>query len=108
MHGRTDLAWSDDRQPGAHSKLPPVGNTVDVEKATYDNSIGAPFLQAYWKDPDADSAQRAFYSVRVLEILTPSWLSYDHAAFGIEVPEGKVKFQQERAYTLPIWYTPKG
>jgi hypothetical protein len=24
-----------------------------------------------------------------------------------EVPEGKAKFQQERAYTSPIWYTPK-
>jgi hypothetical protein len=103
-----DVAWSDDRQPGADGKLAPVGNTVDVEKATYDNSIGAPFLQAYWKDPDFDPSQRAFYYVRVLEIPTPSWLSYDHVAFGVDVPEGKAKSQQERAYTSPIWYTPAG
>ncbi|MDX1402216.1 MAG: DUF3604 domain-containing protein, partial [Kiloniellales bacterium] len=103
-----DVAWSDDRQPSADGKLPAVGNTVNIEEATYDNSIGAPFLQAYWKDPDFDPAERAFYYVRVLEIPTPSWLSYDHVAFGVEVPKGKAKFQQERAYTSPIWYTPKG
>ncbi|MGI9436071.1 MAG: DUF3604 domain-containing protein [Geminicoccaceae bacterium] len=28
-----DVAWSDDREPGADGKLPPVGNTVDLEAA---------------------------------------------------------------------------
>ena len=32
----------------------PVGNTVDVAEATYKNSIGAPLLTGYWKDPDFD------------------------------------------------------
>jgi len=103
-----DVAWSDDRQPGPDGRLPPVGNTVNIENATYTNDIGAPFLEAFWKDPDFDPGERAFYYVRVLEIPTPSWLSYDHAAFGVEVPEGKARFQQERAYTSPIWYTPAG
>jgi len=49
-----DVAWSDDRKPGSDGKLPPVGNTVNIQEATYDNSIGAPFLQAYWKDADFD------------------------------------------------------
>lgn len=103
-----DVAWSGERQPGADGKLPPVGNTVDIEKAEYSNSIGEPFLQAFWKDPDFDPAQRAFYYVRVLEIPTPSWLTYDSAFFGVEIPEGKRKTQQERAYTSPIWYSPQG
>ena len=36
-----DVVWSGDRQPGADGKLPPVGNTVDVENATWANTIAA-------------------------------------------------------------------
>ena len=103
-----DVAWSGDRTPGADGKLPPVGNTVDLAEPSYTNEIGAPFLEAFWQDPDFDPAQRAFYYVRVLEIPTPSWLAYDSAVFGVEIPEGKTAIQQERAYTSPIWYTPPG
>ncbi|MFV0475295.1 MAG: DUF3604 domain-containing protein [Pikeienuella sp.] len=101
-----DVVWSGDRKAGADGKLPPVGNTVDTGTATYTNDIGAPLLDAWWEDPDFDPAERAFYYVRVLEIPTPSWMTYDSVVFGVEVPEGKRKFQQERAYTSPIWYTP--
>ena len=83
-----------------------VGNTVDVATATYTNAIGDPFLEAFWEDPDFDPAQRAFYYVRVLEIPTPRWTTYDAAFFGIPLPEGIEPTHQERAYTSPIWYTP--
>jgi len=83
-----------------------VGNTVDIEKATFTNDIGEPLLMAYWQDPDFDPQQRAFYYVRVLEIPTPRWTTYDAVHFGIERPEGVPATQQERAYTSPIWYTP--
>lgn len=101
-----DVAWSGDREPGDDGRLPAVGNSVDIENASYTNDIGAPFLQAFWQDPEFDPAQRAFYYVRVLEIPTPSWLTYDAAFFDVEIPEGKRATQQERAYTSPIWYTP--
>ncbi|MEQ6889021.1 DUF3604 domain-containing protein [Halomonas sp. CS7] len=101
-----DVAWSGERTPDADGRLPAVGNSVDIESATYTNDIGAPLLQAYWVDPDFDPAQRAFYYVRVLEIPTPSWLTYDAAFFDVAIPEGKRAVQQERAYTSPIWYTP--
>lgn len=101
-----DVAWSDDRQPLANGRLPEVGNTVDVETATYTNSIGAPYLDTFWKDPEFDPDLRAFYYVRVLEIPTPRWTTYDAVAFGIDRPKDLEPFQQERAYSSPIWYTP--
>ena len=36
-----DVVWSGDREPGADGKLPPVGNTVDLEAANWTNTIGA-------------------------------------------------------------------
>jgi hypothetical protein len=103
-----DVAWSGDRKPDADGKLPKVGSTVDVDEASYSNSIGAAGLQAFWRDPDFDPAQRAFYYVRVLEIPTPNWTTYDAKFFGVDRPKGIEPTQQERAYTSPIWYTPKG
>lgn len=101
-----DVAWSGNRKPGPDGKLPPVGNTVNVKEATYSNAIGAPYLQAYWKDPAFDPKQRAFYYVRVIEIPTPRWTTYDAKFFGTKLPDGAPTAIQERAYTSPIWYTP--
>ena len=84
----------------------PVGNTVDIKTATYTNSIGEALMLAYWQDPAFDSKQRAFYYVRVLEIPTPRWSTYDAAFFGVELPKDVPPTHQERAYTSPIWYTP--
>jgi hypothetical protein len=86
--------------------VPPVGTTVNVADASYTNAIGAPFLQAFWTDDDFDPAQRAFYYVRVMEIPTPRWTTYDAKVFGVKIPEGAPVDVQERAYTSPIWYTP--
>jgi len=102
-----NVAWSDGREPDADGKLPPVGNTVDVAAASFTNSIGEPMFFVHWTDPDFDPGQRAFYYVRVLEIPTPRWTTYDAKFFGIDLPEGVPATIQERAYTSPIWYTPK-
>jgi hypothetical protein len=103
-----DVVWSDDRKPGADGKLPPVGNTVDKKSATFSNTIGESELGTVWTDPDFDPGQKAFYYARVLEIPTPRWSTYDAFRFGVDIPEGAPVSQQERAYTSPIWYTPKG
>ena len=101
-----DVAWGGDREPGADGKLPPVGNSVNVENATWTNTIGAPELITVWTDPDFDPKLRAFYYLRVLEIPTPRWTAYDAKYFGLQLPPEIPMTHQERAYTSPIWYTP--
>jgi hypothetical protein len=125
-----DVAWSDDRKPAGPKgealemlitdgqriqrvtrtvpagKLPPVGNTVDIKNASYTNTIGDNELSAIWTDPDFDETQHAVYYVRVLEIPTPRWSTYDAKAAGVEPLDLVPATIQERAWASPIWYTP--
>lgn len=101
-----DVVWSDDRKPRRNGKLPPVGNTVNVEKATWLNSIGEPELIAVWQDPDFNSQESAFYYARVIEIPTPRWTAYEAKRYRVKMDNKVPMTTQERAYTSPIWYTP--
>jgi hypothetical protein len=107
LHERIyDIAVSDGRTIGDDGRCrEPVGTTVDISKATYDNSIGAGALAAYWTDPDFDPDEDAFYYVRVIEIPTPRWTTYDAAFFDVPLPEVVPPTVQDRAYTSPIWYS---
>ncbi len=102
-----DVAWSDGRKPGKDGKLPAVGNTVDVANATWTNTIGDAELITVWSDPDFDASEKAFYYARVIEIPTPRWTAYEAKRFNIKMPKKVSMTTQERAYTSPIWYTPK-
>jgi hypothetical protein len=101
-----DVVWGGDRKPDAAGKLPSVGSTVDLENATWTNTIGAPESITVWKDPDFDPTLRAFYYARVIEIPTPRWTAYDAKRFGVKPLPGTRMTVTERAYTSPIWYTP--
>ena len=102
-----DVAVSDGRKIGRDGRCKtPVRSTVDVDNASYTNSIGDALLMAHWKDPEFDPKQRAFYYVRVIEIPTPRWTAYDAKRFGITMPKEVTMTVQDRAYTSPIWYTP--
>ena len=101
-----DIAWSGDREPGEDGTIPAVGNTVDLETATYTNDIGAPELRVSWTDPEFDPSQRAFYYARVLEIPTPRWSTIDAVALGRPLNDSLPATLQERAWTSPIWYAP--
>jgi len=98
-----DVVWSGDRTPDPRTgTLPPVGNTVDIARATWTNSIGAAELNTLWVDPEFDPASPAFYYVRVLEIPTPRWSTYDAERLKVIAPAPQTI--QERAYSSPIWY----
>lgn len=104
-----DVAVSDGREIGPDGRArEPVGSTVDVASATFTNTIGAPLLAGFWRDPDFDPSERAFYYVRVLEIPTPRWTTYDAARFGVPLPTEVPPTVQDRAYSSPVWYTPAG
>ena len=100
-----DVAWSGDRHKDPKTgKVPAVGNTVDVKNASYANTIGAVELKGKWRDPAFDPKAPAAYYVRVLEIPTPRWSTYDAKMTGKPIPEGLPAAVQQRAYTSPIWY----
>lgn len=109
MHEKVfDVVWSDAaKRKIANGKLSPVGDTVDLKTASYKNTIGAPELRSVWADPEFDPKVRAFYYLRVLEIPTPRWPVYDAVRYGAKLPANARLKDQERAYTSPIWYTPK-
>ncbi|MDG1215078.1 MAG: DUF3604 domain-containing protein [Luminiphilus sp.] len=106
-----NVVWSnaDVRALDAQGNLASVGSTVNEMEATYSNSIGADALRGFWQDPDFDPAQKAFYYARVMEIPTPRWLAYDRKNYDLydEMPEDVRYSSQERAYSSPIWYSPR-
>ena len=103
-----EVALSDGRRSDGQGNVATVGNTVNLNDATYSNSIGDAELAVVWTDVDFDRVEPAFYYVRVLEIPTPRWTAYDAAFYGLneDIPETIPMVTQERAYTSPIWYTP--
>jgi hypothetical protein len=102
-----DVAWAGDRKPEKWSgRVPAIQSTVDLEKATYTNSVGASELKTVWRDPDFDPAVHAFYYARVLEIPTPRWTLIQAVKAGIPPPDVVPLTGQERAWSSPIWYSP--
>jgi hypothetical protein len=102
-----DVAWSGDRIPDKWTRrVPAIQSTVDMEKATYTNSVGSTELKAVWTDPEFNASLHAFYYVRVLEIPTPRWTLIQAVKSGLPPPDVVPLTGQERAWTSPIWYTP--
>ncbi|MCB1690610.1 MAG: DUF3604 domain-containing protein [Halioglobus sp.] len=99
-----DVLWSPDQtmQAGQLAPLP-----SSVKGASYRNDRGAVQLAGIWQDPQFNPANPAFYYLRVLEIPTPRWTAYDIERFGVTAPKGTKQEHIERAYSSPIWYTPR-
>ena len=103
-----DVVASGDRPRNLATGLfEPVKDTTDLATASYSNAEGAAQLEGVWRDPDFDAQQAAFYYVRVLEIPTPRWTSFDAVRFEENRVAGDTGKLQERAYTSAVWYYPK-
>jgi hypothetical protein len=102
-----DVVWSGDRKPDKWTGVvPPIESTVDIDNATYTNTVGSTELKTVWTDPEFDPSVYAFYYARVLEIPTPRWTTIQAKKLGIAPPDVVAATIQERAWTSPIWYTP--
>jgi hypothetical protein len=103
-----NVAWSNPelRSMDASGDVADIPSTVDESRATYNHRYGAPELTALWQDPTFNAEQKAFYYVRVLEVPSPRWTSYDAAKFDVEMAPYVKKTTQDRAYSSPIWYEP--
>ncbi len=102
-----DVVWSGDRKADKWTgRVPAIQSTVDLEKATYTNTVGSVELKTVWTDPEFDASLHAFYYSRVLEIPTPRWTLIQAVKAGVPPSDVVPLTGQERAWTSPIWYTP--
>jgi Protein of unknown function (DUF3604) len=102
-----DVVWAGKREPDpVTGKVPAIGSTVNIQEATYENTIGAVELKAVWSDPEFDPGLNAFYYPRALEIPTPRWTTIQAKNLGINPPDIVSATVQERAWASPIWYAP--
>lgn len=106
QHKIFNIALSDERKPGSDGTIPPVGNTVNIKDASYTNTVGDTELSTVWTDNEFNPKQPAMYYVRVLQIPTPRWSTYDAVRTGMKIPDDLPASIQERAWSSPIWYTP--
>lgn len=101
------MAWAGNRTPDQYTgNIPAIGSTVNIEEASYTNTIGSVELKGEWTDPEFDPSLDAFYYARVLEIPTPRWTTIQARDLGIAPPDNVAPTVQERAWSSPIWYAP--
>lgn len=104
-----DVACSDGgRVDPATNRCPDNGARVDISDCSITSGVGDPELKTAWTDPDFDPAVRAFYYVRVLENPTCRWSTWDALRAGVAPRSDLQATIQERAWSTPIWYIPKG
>ena len=98
-----DVAASNGRSPDANWRVALLPSTVDADDASYDRMSGADRLSVNWTDPTFREGELAFYYVRVVQVPTPRWSTFDRMRFGVELPEGTPVDVRDRAYSSPIW-----
>ncbi len=83
------------------------GAKVDLADCSISKDKGAPELATTWRDPSFRADQSAFYYVRVLENPVCRYTQRDAIRSGLALPAGVPATIQERAWSSPVWYSPK-
>jgi hypothetical protein len=103
-----DVVWAGDRKSDKWTgRVPAVQSTVDIENATYTNTVGSVELKTVWTDPEFDPSLHAFYYARVLEIPTPRWTTIQAHQLGIAIATTTSAAQPNRAIA-PGGFPPRG
>jgi hypothetical protein len=103
-----DVACSDGLTPDANThRCADNGAKVDLGSCAISQDKGAAELAATWTDPDFRPGLPAFYYVRVLENPTCRYTQHDALKLGVPHPAGISPTVQERAWSSPIWFSPK-
>ena len=83
-------------------------NKAEVDLTTCQGvGDGAASLASVWADPEFNDKQSAFYYVRAIENPSCRWSTWDALRAGVAQRAGLSSTLQERAYTSPVWYSPK-
>lgn len=89
-----------------------TGEAGTLDPDTCDAGGGSDTLCTVWEDPDFDPTARAFWYVRVVEVPTCRWstwecLRLEASARPDACTDGSVPTTvQQRAWSSPIWYSP--
>jgi hypothetical protein len=103
-----DIACADGRAPNPSTHRCSLASRLpNLNDCTIEPADGRDQLSAWWRDPESRLAQRAFYYVRVLQIPTCRWSTYDALRLGVPRPTEVPASIQERAITSPVWVAPK-
>lgn len=98
-------AGADVPDPERH-RCPSRTTVPDLTTCKADAIRGAKTFDVWWRDPEFDPAERAFYYVRVLQVPTCRWSTFDANRLGVPRPHFVPAAIRERAISSPIWYEP--
>jgi hypothetical protein len=103
-----DVGCSDGIRPASGTDRCADNNAqVDLTTCKYSDDKGDAVLKGMWRDSDFNAKQPAFYYVRAIENPSCRWSTFQAIAQGQPLVKGAAPTIQERAWSSPVWYTPK-